>query len=94
MNIILGLKSKPLSIAKLVQKYLLSIIMPKITAQGMKSPVKDFFNKCDQMRSFLKIWSHLLKKSLIENCIVFLLGLSKIFPPKESLVSFSNRYVQ
>ena len=68
--------------------------MPKITAQGMKFPIKDFFNKCDQMRSFLKIWSQLLKKSLMENFIVFLLGLSKTFPPKESLVSFSNRYIQ
>ena len=29
--------------------------------------MKDFFSKCDQIRSFLQIWSHLLKKSLIEN---------------------------
>ena len=28
----------------------------------------DFFSKCDQIRSFLRIWSHLLKKSLMENC--------------------------
>ena len=32
-------------------------------------PVKDFFIKCDQIRSFLRIWSHLLKKSLMENFI-------------------------
>ena len=31
--------------------------------------IKDFFSKCDQMRSFLHIWSHLLKKSLMENFI-------------------------
>ena len=31
--------------------------------------VKDFFNKCDQIGSFLMIWSHLLKKFLIENFI-------------------------
>ena len=33
------------------------------------------FSKCDQICSFLRIWSHLLKKSLIENfifCAVFL----------------------
>ena len=36
---------------------------------NMKSSIKDFFSKCDQMRSFLRIWSHLLKKSLTENLI-------------------------
>ena len=30
---------------------------------------KDFFGKCDQIRSFLRNWSHLLKKSLMENFI-------------------------
>ena len=28
---------------------------------------KDFFSKCDQIRCFLRIWSHLLKKFLMEN---------------------------
>ena len=40
-----------------------------IAAQKMKFSIKDFFSKCDQIRSFLRIWSHLLKKSLIENFI-------------------------
>ena len=40
-----------------------------ITAQKMKFSIKDFFSKCDQIRSFLRIWSHLLKKSLMENLI-------------------------
>ena len=35
----------------------------------MKLSIKDFFSKCDQIRSFLQIWSHLLKKSLMENFI-------------------------
>ena len=39
------------------------------TAQKMKFSIKDFFSKCDQIRSFLLIWSHLLKKSLMENFI-------------------------
>ena len=39
------------------------------TAQKMKFYIKDFFSKCDQIRRFLRIWSHLLKKSLIENFI-------------------------
>ena len=46
------------------------------TAQKMKFSIKDLFsNKCDQIRSFLWIWSHLLKKSLMENftfCAVFI----------------------
>ena len=40
-----------------------------ITAQKMKFPIKDFFSKCDQIHSFLQIWSYLLKKSLMENFI-------------------------
>ena len=39
------------------------------TAQKMKFPIKNFFSKYDQIRSFLWIWSHLLKKSLMENFI-------------------------
>ena len=41
----------------------------KKTAQKMKFAIKDFFSKYDQIRSFLRIWSHLLKKSLMENLI-------------------------
>ena len=33
----------------------------------MKVAVEDFFSQCDQRRSFLRIWSHFLKKSLMEN---------------------------
>ena len=36
------------------------------TSQKMKFPIKGFFSKCDQIRSFLQIWSHLPEKSLIE----------------------------
>ena len=39
------------------------------TAQKMKFSIKDFFNKSDQIRSFLRIWSPVLKKSLMENFI-------------------------
>ena len=40
--------------------------------------IKDFFSKCDQLRSFLLIWSHLLKNSLLENfifCAVLLIRI-------------------
>ena len=33
----------------------------------MKFFIKDFFSKCNQIHSFLRIWPHLLKKSLMEN---------------------------
>ena len=40
-----------------------------LTAQKMKFSIKDFFSKCEEIRSFLGIWSHLLKKCLMENFI-------------------------
>ena len=39
------------------------------TAQKMKFSIKDFFSKCYPIRRFLRIWSHLMKKSLMENFI-------------------------
>ena len=35
----------------------------------MKFSIKDLFSKCDQIRKKLGIWSHLQKKSLMENFI-------------------------
>ena len=40
-----------------------------VTARKMKFSTKDFLSKCDQIRSFLRIWSHLQKKSFVENFI-------------------------
>ena len=37
----------------------------------MKFSIKDFFSKCDQIRSFLWIWSRLLKKSLMETSFLY-----------------------
>ena len=37
----------------------------------MKFLIKDFFSKRVQIRSFLPIWLHLLKKSLMENFLFF-----------------------
>ena len=39
------------------------------TVQKMKFSIKDFFSKCDQIRRKLRIWSHLLKISLMESFI-------------------------
>ena len=51
-------------------KSILKSILKTNTAQ------KDFFSKCDQIPNFLRIWSHLLKISLIKN--VFFLGCVKL----------------
>ena len=39
------------------------------TAQKMKFSIKNFFSKRDEIRRRLRIWWHLLKKSLMENFI-------------------------
>ena len=44
------------------------------TAQKMKFSIKDFFSKCDQIHRKLRIWSYLLKKSLMENFIFLCSG--------------------
>ena len=41
---------------------------PFIVQKG-KFSMKNFFSKCDQIRRKLRIWSHLLKKSLVTNFI-------------------------
>ena len=48
----------------------------------MKFSVKDFFSKCDQIPGKLRIWSHLLKKSLMWSfifCAVFIEFLASYF---------------
>ena len=58
------------------------------TEQKMKFSIKDLFSKCDQSSSFLQIWPHLMKISLMENfifCAVKLMKFSKQF------VSGSNK---
>ena len=46
----------------------------------MEFSIKDFFRKCDQICRKLRIWLHLLKKSLTENfifCVVWIVSCSK-----------------
>ena len=53
----------------------------------MKFSIKYFSSKCDQIRRKLGIWSHLLKKSLMENFIFCAVRFSKdILLPKISLL--------
>ena len=48
---------------------------------------KDFLSRCYQIRGFLRIWSYLLKKSLMENFI-----FCAVITPKKQLLS--NQAVQ
>ena len=41
------------------------------TAQKIKFSIKDFSSRCDQNCRKLRIWSHLLKKSLMKNFIFY-----------------------
>ena len=46
-----------------------------IIAQKIKFSIKNFFSQCDQIYWKLRIWSHLLKKRLVEN-FIFCTGIS------------------
>ena len=54
---------------KPAMQYSVRRISDYITAQKAKFSMKDSFSKCDQILSFLRIWSHLLKKTFMENFI-------------------------
>ena len=45
----------------------------------MKFFIKDFSSKCEQIRSFLRIWSHLLETSLMKNFIFLCIVRSGVF---------------
>ena len=47
------------------------------TVQKMKFSIKNSFSKCDQIHSFLRIWSYLLKKSSMENLTFCTLWFAK-----------------
>ena len=59
----------------------------------MKFSVRDFFSKCDKIRNFLRIWSHLMKKSLMENFIfrAVIIGISLVNVNKSSSTESPNR---
>ena len=48
--------------------------------EKMKFSIRDFFSKCDQICRKLRIWLHLLKKSLMEN-FIFVLCLMQMLRP-------------
>ena len=58
------------------------LFIHEFTAQKMTFSIKDFFSKCDQARYFLRIWSYLLKKSLIENFFFFAMSAGTFISKK------------
>ena len=56
----------------------------------MKFSIKDYFSKCDQIWSVLRIWLYLLKKSLMENFIFWSQLIVLIFIDIEALFSFGT----
>ena len=54
--------------------------------------MKDFLSKCDQLRSFLQIWSYLLKKSLIENYIFCAVLFLEFLLRVESLIKGPHNF--
>ena len=52
-----------------LQSFRLSAESFILHTQKMKFSIKDLFSKSDQIRGKLRIWSHFLKKFLMENCI-------------------------
>ena len=57
-------------------------LMRTFTTQKSKLFIKDFDSKCDQTRKNLRIWSHLVKKSLMENVIFCAVLLSSKYNVK------------
>ena len=57
------------------------------TVQKMKFSINNLFSKCDQIRRKLRIWSYVLKKSLMEKfifCAVESLTLIRLVPKKSA----------
>ena len=60
------------------------------TAQKIKFSIKDFLSKSNQIYSFLRIWSHLMKKPLMENLIFCAVGKGIYWPNKILFFVFST----
>ena len=61
----LELLEKLAKTASLYLKIHQSQMLKNTQQKKMKFFIQNFFSKCDQIRSFLRIWSHLLRKSLM-----------------------------
>ena len=55
----------------------------------MKFSIKYFFSKCDQIRRLLRIWSHLLKKYLMES-FIFCVALKGKLSSREKMLQVQD----
>ena len=60
----------------------------------MKLFIKGFFSKCDQIGRKRQIWSHLLKKSLIDNFIFWAVNVLSVQQRKHFLCRSVSKYKQ
>ena len=76
-------------------KGLSSVKWPAIpTAQKVEFFIRHFFSKCNQIRSFLRVCSHLPKKSLMENFIFCAVTIAaETLLEKTSSLRFSHKSV-
>ena len=71
--------------------------VPPLPPVSTTHSIKDFFSKCDQIHRKLRIWSHLLKKSLMENfiflcCVMF--DLTLVSPYNNSKILFFFNFIK
>ena len=57
----------------------------------MKLSVKDLFSTCDQIRCFLRIWLHLLKKSLMKNFFFCTVEMGLIWVEKDNVLNLNSK---
>ena len=70
------------------QTLALGNLRSKNHCKKMKFSIKDFFSKCDQIHRKLQIWSHWLKKFVMEN-FIFCAVNSWVFVPSSEYLSNS-----
>ena len=77
----------PTLVPELFFDFIISVTIT--TEQKLKFSIKDFFSKFDQIRSFLRIWSHLPKKSLMGN-FIFLCNVRSLLSKETSPILFKS----
>ena len=65
-----------------------------VTSQKMKFSIEYFFSKCDPIRRKLRIWPHVLKKSLMENFIFCAVSFYSNFNAKSDQLNPSPKTVR
>ena len=70
-------------IKEIVRTFSWNYFLPQLK-KWIKFSIKDFFSKCDQTCSFLRIWLHLLKKYFMENFIFCAVSVMFPYPGKYS----------